>query len=159
MNHTTTTGRVSIAKVVLVAGLVAGTLDILAACIQFYINTGRGPSRVFQFIASGVFGKDAFGESKYMPAWGLFFHYLIALLFAWFFAWLYRSWPLIRRHIIVSGIGYGLFAWLVMNKVVLPLSKAPAMAFEWKKALMAMTILVLMIGLPIALITRRYDPR
>ena len=36
---------------------------------------------------------------------------------------------------------------------------APAIPFDVAKAALAMLILMLMIGLPIALLTKKYDPR
>ena len=73
-------------KVILVAGLVAGTLDILAAFVQTYINTRKGPDIVLKYIASGVFGrKEAFGGGDSMIIWGLLFHFIIAMAFAAFF--------------------------------------------------------------------------
>ncbi len=66
---------------VLKAGFIVGTLDILAAFINYYINTGKSPEPVLKFIASGVFGKSAFTIGNEMLAWGLLFHYGIAFIF------------------------------------------------------------------------------
>jgi hypothetical protein len=41
-------------KTILFAGFVAGTLDALAAIINFYVATGKNPLIVFVFIASSV---------------------------------------------------------------------------------------------------------
>ena len=147
-------------KVILVAGLVAGTLDILAAFVQTYINTRKGPDIVLKYIASGVFGrKEAFGGGDSMIIWGLLFHFIIAMAFAAFFVFLYLNWKLVSRNIILSGLLYGLFVWTVMNRLVVPLSKIPSQSFAWNRAIIAMLILVFFIGLPIALITRKYYPR
>ena len=143
-------------KVILIAGLVAGTLDITAASIQFYINTGHGPEPVFRYIASAAFGKGKTGWE--MVAWGILFHYLIATLFAAFFVFLYWQWKWLSKNIIVAGLLYGLFAWVIMNRVVVPLSRIPDIPFNWKKAIIAALILMFMIGLPIALITKKYYP-
>jgi hypothetical protein len=147
-------------KVILVAGLVAGTLDILAAFVQTYINTRKGPDIVLKYIASGVFGrKEAFGGGDSMILWGLLFHFIIAFAFAAFFVLLYLNWKLISRHIILSGFLYGLFVWTVMNRLVVPMSKIPSQPFVWNRAIIAMLILVFFIGMPIALITKKYNPR
>ena len=42
------------------AGFIAGTLDITAACIQTYIKVGKGSDAVLKYLASAVFGKDAY---------------------------------------------------------------------------------------------------
>jgi hypothetical protein len=58
---------------ILLAGVIAGTLDIIAACTQYYINTGKGPGNVLRYVASGVFGKKAFAGGVSMAAWGYSF--------------------------------------------------------------------------------------
>ena len=50
----------SAASAIVLTGFIAGTLDITAACIQYYIRTGKGPANVLRYVASGVFGKEAF---------------------------------------------------------------------------------------------------
>lgn len=50
-------------KTILYAGLLVGSLDITAAFLDFYISTGNGPGGVLRFIASGVFGREAFTGS------------------------------------------------------------------------------------------------
>lgn len=144
-------------RTILTAGLVAGVLDITAACIQFYINTGKGPTPVLKFIASGIFGKKAFAGGNEMLAWGLFFHFLIAVGFAALYVLLFRHYSFIRKNSIVSGILYGIVAWSVMNLLVVPLSHVPAQAFVLKKAIISLLIIIFMIGLPIALITQKME--
>ena len=39
--------------------IIAGCLDIIAACIQSYILKSSTPDKVLKYIASGVFGKAA----------------------------------------------------------------------------------------------------
>ena len=71
-----------LATVIVITGLLAGTLDILAAVIRYTIRTGNSPVRLLEFIASAVFGREeAFSGNAMMGIWGLFFHYLIA--FTW----------------------------------------------------------------------------
>ena len=147
-------------KVILIAGLLAGTLDILAACTKFYIDTGRNPDIVLKYIASAVFGrKDAYAGGIVMSAWGLFFHYLISFGLAAFFVFLYRRWPLVSKNIVVSGLLYGIFAWIITTKVIVPLSKLGWQPFNIEKAVIPILILMFMIGLPIALVTKKFYPR
>lgn len=78
-------------KAVLITGLIAGTLDASAACIQYYINPGNNPARVFRYIAFAVFGAQTkTGDLYGWAASGLFFHYLIATIWALFFFLCYR---------------------------------------------------------------------
>lgn len=144
-------------RTVLTAGLIAGLLDITAACIQFYSNTGKGPAPVLKFVASGIFGKKAFASGNEMLAWGLFFHFLIAVGFAALYLFLFRRWSFVRKNSIISGILYGMVAWSVMNLLVVPFSHVPAQSFVLRKAVISLLIIIFMIGLPIALITQKME--
>ena len=141
---------------VLLTGLVAGILDITAVCIQYFINTGKGPGNVLRYIASGVFGKKAFAGGTTMAVWGLFFHFIIAFALTIFFFWLYSKISWIRKNKIVSGLLYGIFSWLITNLLIVPLSLAPAPPFIISKALVAILILMLCIGLPISLMANKH---
>jgi hypothetical protein len=143
-------------QVIFLAGIIAGTLDITAAGIQYYINSGKGPGNVFRFIASGYFGDAAFNGGMAMAAWGLFFHYLIALLFAAFFFMLYPTVKFLSRNKIITGLLYGIFVWLVMNLIVVPMSNAPSGPIDLVKAVIPILILMFCIGLPIVLIIGKY---
>ncbi|HSU28766.1 MAG TPA: hypothetical protein VLJ68_10315, partial [Chitinophagaceae bacterium] len=76
-------------KTILLAGFVAGTMDITAACIQYYINTGKGPGNVLRFVARGALGRSALSGGNTSALWGLFFHYCIAFIWTIFFFWIY----------------------------------------------------------------------
>ncbi len=141
---------------VLKAGLIVGTLDILAALIQFYIKTNKNPVTVLNFIASGVFGKDAFTGGTKMAAFGLFFHYLIAFCFTLLFFKLYPKLKGLTHNIFLLGFAYGLFIWLAMQFIVLPLSQAPAMKMNIQGAVTAILILILCIGIPLSWLAQRY---
>jgi hypothetical protein len=145
------------ASAILLAGFVAGTLDITAACTQYYINTGKGPGNVLRYVASGVFGKKAFAGGIPMAAWGLFFHYIIASGLTIFFFWLYPKIKLLSKNIIITGLLYGIFAWVITALIIVPLSNTPPPgSFDIRKAAIAMLILMFCIGLPIALIISRH---
>jgi hypothetical protein len=143
-------------KAVLIAWLVAGTLDIAAASIQFYLRTGKGPAPVLRYIASAFFGPEALKGGTTMAATGLLFHYIIAFLFTLFFFWLYPRVGIARKNIFVSGLLYGVFVWIIMNLVIVPMSRVPTADWTFKKVSISMLILMFCIGLPIALICARY---
>jgi hypothetical protein len=142
---------------IVLAGFVAGTLDITAACTEYYLNTGKGPGNVLRYVASGVFGKKAFTGGVQMAAWGLLFHYIIALGLTIFFFWFFPKLKLLSKNIIVTGLLYGIFAWVITVLIIVPLSNTPPPApFNIRKAAIAILILMFCIGLPIALIISRY---
>ena len=143
-------------KTILLTGLVAGTLDISAALIHAFITRGITPDRVFKFIASGVWGKDAFSEGTPMIFWGIFFHYVIAFTFTLFFFFIYPYVTKLIWNKIVLGLLYGIFVWIVMNMLVLPLSNIPKGSPGLGQKLIGMAILMMMIGLPISLIIDKY---
>lgn len=142
--------------VILIAGLIAGILDASAAIINFVISTGKNPVIVFQYIASGIFGRKAFDGGWQMPGWGLFFHFCIAFLFSLFFFVCFAQIRSLFNNRILAGIFYGIFAWLVMSQVVVPLSNAHKLPFDPVKALIAVGILIVAVGLPISLIAHNY---
>ena len=143
---------------VLLAGFVAGTLDIAAACTQFYLKTGKGPGTVLRYIASGVFGWNQANEGgSTMLAWGLLFHYIIAFGLTIFFFWFFPKIKWVQKNLIVTGLLYGIFAWIVTVLIIVPLSNTPPPApFDIGKAVVAAIILMVCIGLPIAFIIGNY---
>jgi uncharacterized membrane protein YagU involved in acid resistance len=145
---------------VILTGLVAGTLDITAAIIRFKVkegNQGKDPTIIFNYIASAVFGKEAFTGGTTMILWGAFFHFLIAMLFTIFFYGVYRKIKFLSVNAIVTGLLYGVFVWIIMNRVVVPLSLIPKRPFHFtKESAIQMGILMLCIGLPISLMAKKY---
>lgn len=166
--------RKKFAKSVLLTGLIAGTLDASAACIQYYINThntvNEGVSvmaicaKIFRYVASGAIGPEAKTKDLYtMAAWGLLFHYLIAMSFTLFFFLCFRPIRSLLKNKIVAGILYGVFVWCVMNLLVVPLAFKTDFGVQYqryldnlKNSLIAMGILIVAIGLPISLLADRY---
>jgi len=136
------------------AGLLAGSLDIIAACGWFTIQTGRDPSLVLRFIASGALGLDALTGGWSVKLLGLFFHFVIAYSWTTLF---FLAYPLLPKwNWIVKGVAYGIVIWMMMNLVVLPLTKIPSRPFNINQALTGTIILILMVGLPVSFLSTRY---
>lgn len=94
---------------VFLSALIAGTLDILAAIVIYALILQKTtPIKILQSIASGIFKKEAYTRGPEMAWYGLGFHFLIALLFAWFYFTIYPYLPLLKKNIFVSGILYGI---------------------------------------------------
>ncbi|WP_378410574.1 DUF1440 domain-containing protein [Rhodocytophaga aerolata] len=139
------------------AGVVVGTLDILAAFLHYFISTGETRvSNVLKFIASGIFGNQAFAQGNTMVVAGLFFHYLIAFAFTLFFFWVYPKINLFSKSTILTGILYGIFIWLVMNLVVVPLSNTPSQPFTLLNTLINALILIACMGIPLSLMAHSF---
>lgn len=138
------------------AWLLVGTLDITAATINYWVGGGREPVNIFIYIASGVFGSRAFEVGAPMAWWGLLFHYFIAFIWTTLFFIAYsRIGFMSRLNWVLVGIVYGIFVWVVMNRVVLQLANTPKGPFNVKGALIGCVILITMIGLPLSYIAMR----
>lgn len=146
-------------KPILVGGLVAGTLDITAACISAWLQAGATPIRVAQSVASGAIGREAAINGGIKTALlGLAFHYLIATTATAVFYLASRKLHFLIKSPIPMGLLYGVFVYLFMNFVVLPLSNiarrgTPPLSARAIQAL----IIMFCVGLPIALIVRWYS--
>lgn len=138
-------------KIILLTGLLVGSLDIITALTDYSITTGKNSEVVLRFIASRVFGKKAFTGGTSMVLAGLALHFLIAFSFTLFFFWLYPRLSLLSKNRILTAVIYGIFMWLVMNFIVLPISNTPNMPFNLK-VVKPMLILIVMIGLPLSFI-------
>jgi hypothetical protein len=146
-------------KVILLTGVLVGSLDKLAAFADYYLATGKGPAGVLKYIASAALGVTAFSGNIGIAFLGLLFHYLIAMSFTFYFFWLYRRIKWLSKNMIITAIVYSLFIWMLMNLVIVPLSNAPhkpLTEIEPLKALKAIMILIFMIGLPLAYIGHRF---
>ncbi len=145
-------------KTILLAGFVAGTLDILAAIVVYSLVMGKATAmQILQSIASGAFGKQAFAGGWEMALCGLVFHYIIATSWAAAFVLISRYLSFLRNQKVISGLLYGVIVWVGMNLVVLPLSNVNKAPLRWDSVLIGMIILMLCVGLPISLITHKYD--
>lgn len=141
-------------KTILIAGLIVGTIDILCAIVKFLIETGRNPQVIFKFIASGVFGVSALKGGIDMVVAGALFHYGIATIWAFLF-FLLASKMNLKKHLYSIGALYGIFVWIMMNKVVLPLSSTPPLNKSITDDLIGIAILIAAIGLPLAFFYKR----
>ena len=145
----------------LITGLIAGTLDITAACIHAYLRSETIPEKVLRGIAGGAFGKEAAANGNMMIVWGLLFHFLIAMSFTFFFFLLARMVPSLVKYPIPVAIVYGVFVWAFMRFVVLnyisTINIKPIVGREAiTHTIIGIVILMVCIGLPNALLAKRY---
>ena len=146
-------------RAIVTAGAVAGVLDITAALVAAYLQNGVPPVRVFQFIASGLLGADAFRGGLPVAALGLFLHFVIAFGAAAVFYAASRRLPLLVEQAVPAGIAYGVAVWAFMRFVVVPLSLVRQQPFRLRAALPQIVIHMVCVGLPIALAVRRHSRR
>jgi hypothetical protein len=143
---------------VLWIGLLAGSLDITDNLIFNQLH-GISPKVVFQYIASGVIGTQAFRGGLLSTALGMAIHYTIALIWTGVFYVVSRRLVILSRRPVLSGLAYGGAIYLFMNFIALPLSGVPNPRSGVTLASRVNGVLALLffIGLPISLLVRRYS--
>lgn len=146
------------AKTILTAGLAAGTLD-LALAITFFKIEGAPLAAVPHAIASGWLGARAIHGGASFAILGVALHFLIALVVAAVYYLLSRAIKLLNHQPILSGTVYGLAVFVVMQDVVVPLSAKPRSQPSTAWLIVDLASHVLLVGITIAVITRRFARR
>jgi hypothetical protein len=148
--------RPTFVKVILGAGLLVGTLDILDAII-FYGLRGVSATRILQGIAFGLIGRTSYSQGMRSAALGLLLHLFIATTWAAIYLLASRRLPL-SRHPWIYGTLYGILVYIVMNYVVLPLSHIGLRPLPPLIPLInGVGALIVCIGVPLAFIARHFD--
>jgi hypothetical protein len=138
------------------AGLIAGVLDISSAFILSYPK-GVGPIRVLQGVAAGLVGREsAINGGLATAELGLAIHFLIAFVVAIVFWVASRKLVFLTRHSVISGLLYGVVVYGCMYWIVMPLVY-PVVHPSVSRDVTAVCVHMFLIGLPIALIVRRYS--
>ena len=137
-------------------GLLAGLLDAIAAVLLFLARGNKDPRMLFRYIASAVYGKEAFSNGTSMVYKGILFHFLIAMTWVAIYFFLHAHIPWLDSHPLPAAIGYGILVWIVMNIIIVPNSRATPRPFSLIFALVNALILILAIGLPAALIAASF---
>ena len=137
------------------AGLIAGILDITSAFVIAGIK-GTGSIRMLQGIASGLLGQRSFEGGMATAGLGLGIHFLIAFTAAAVFYAVSRKFSSLTQHAVVSGLLYGIAVYIFMYWVVVPLT-FPTARHSVSRDITALIIHMVLIGLPIALVVRRFS--
>jgi hypothetical protein len=154
---TSQTAVSSLVPGILAAGLIVGVLDAIAANTHAYLLRGTPPATVWRYVASAVFGKSAFTGGPEMVLWGLFFHFTVATLWTALFFVAYPRIRFLSANMVLAGMAYGLFVWLMMNFVVVPLTRITTGSIQLTTGTVLMILIHLfVIGVPISYLARRY---
>jgi len=140
---------------VLAGGVVAGMLDISYACVFWGLKRGVPAERIFQSVAAGLLGQASFRGGAGTAALGLLLHYLIAISMSLVYYLVARRWAALWEKPLFCGAGYSLLLYVIMNYVVVPLSAAGPQSKDPLWISLSVAVHVLLIGVPIALFTRR----
>jgi hypothetical protein len=131
-------------------GFVAGTLDILQACILF-------GWKVPLVIAGGLLGRQALHGGAGTYALGLVLHFFIACSAASIYYATSRPLRFLVEYPLLCGLFFGIAVELVMNLIVLPLSALHARGpYKLHDLLLGFGVHMVVVGLPIAYSVRRF---
>jgi hypothetical protein len=146
----------SLCNAIILAGSLAGLLDGSAALLLFKARGAKNPLTLFQYIASAVYGKEALTGGGVMIALGILLHFFIAMSWVaiYFLVFPYIKW--LDLYPFAGAMLYGLLVWVLMNLVIVRLSKAQPRPFSWPMVFINMAILILMIGVPTAYLSRSF---
>ena len=143
---------------ILYGGLVVGVLDLLLAFTLYGLILRVPPLRIFQSVAAGVIGRAAATEGGIRTfLLGILLHFIVATCIATVYYLASLLLPVLIRNAVLSGLIYGIIAYFGMKYVVVPLS-AIGQSGRLPRLPILITELVghaLLVGLPIALLTRR----
>jgi hypothetical protein len=109
----------SILRTSVYAGLIAGTVDLGAACL---INMVK-PGPVLRFIASGLLGTPL-SHDAWVYWLGMMLQWAMSIVIAALFVIAASKIPALLRRWVAAGVAYGIVVYFVMTFVVVPLSAA-----------------------------------
>src|SRR3954470_4275603 len=139
-------------RAIVAGGLIGGTLDILYASIMTVL-AGSTPDRMLKSIAAGLLGRGVMERGWGCAALGLALHFTIALTAATTYYLISRKFTFLITRAVWCGPLFGALVYLVMNRVVLPVSALHARPQMRLPGFLAVTFLI---GWPIALCVRHF---
>ncbi len=139
---------------ILLGGFTAGLIDIVYPTTKAVV-AGNSPLRPWLGVASGLLGPPAREGGVGMAALGVFLHLLICVSAAFVFYFVVRAFPWFVKQWLLAGVVFGFGFLLVMNYVILPLSRIGKPLYAGEGFLWAIVAHILMIGLPIAFCVTR----
>jgi len=131
-------------------GGIAGTLDLLQACILF-------GWKIPLVIAAGLLGRQAIHGGAGTYVLGVFLHFFIASSAAAVYYGASRKLRFMMEYPLVCGLFFGAAVEEVMNLVVLPLSALHARGpYTLYDLILGLVVHMVVVGLPISFSVRRF---
>jgi hypothetical protein len=146
-------------ETIVYGGLIVGILDGLFAFIFYGLILGVKPLRIFQSVASGLLGRASYDGGVSTFLFGLLLHFVVASCIALVYYAASLKLPILIHHAVASGLIYGMIAYLVMNYVVIPLSRIGLRPTSLRLFVPAFIAHAFLVGLPVALVARRSAKR
>jgi hypothetical protein len=145
----------------LATGVLVAMLDgAFSAVLYVYVLRACSAAQLMQSIAAGLLGRAAFRGGSATVVLGLALHFAVA--FGWTLAYAtlraisgrLRELTATTRGALVTGAAFGVFIWLAMDLLVVPVSRASPTPF-WSPLFVVMLAWhALGVGIPLALIVR-----
>jgi len=142
-----------ILKTSIYAGLIAGTIDIGAACTINMI----GPGPILRFIASGLLGAPLPHET-WVYCLGMGLQWVMSIIIAAIFVIAASKIPALLRRWIAAGISYGIVVYFVMTFGVVPLSRAKS-GHVTMSSFVENLLAMILFGLIVAYMAQRMVPK
>ena len=134
----------SVFMAVFAGGLIAGTLDLLHACILFGWD-------IPLTIAEGLLGKQAFNGGAGTYVLGTLLHYFIAISAAATYYLASRKLPFLLEYPLVCGLVFGAAVEDFMRFAVLPLSALHSRGpYKTDDLIRGLVVHMVIVGLPIS---------
>ena len=142
---------IDITRAAVVAGLVAGTIDIGAAALINHV----GPALILQGIASGLLGMKSYSGGAGTVTLGLVLQLAMSIAIAGIYAAAATRLAWLRSRPVLAGLAFGVGVFIVMNLIVVPLSafgpKPAHISLIW---LLLNVLAMLVFGVIVATIVR-----
>ena len=113
---------------------------------------------MLQGIASGLLGSQSFEGGMATAGLGLAIHFSIAFTAASVFYVGSRQFSFLTQHAVTSGLLYGIAVYVFMYWLVVPLAFVNA-HHSISRDVTAVIVHMVLIGLPIALVIRRFSQK
>ena len=143
-----------IGKTIALSTLVSGTLDILFA-MSLTVAFGRQIPNMLRYVASGLFpAATEMGAAGAIL--GLVVHFTLMAIMATIFVGLVRARPVLLETPWRTALAWGVITYLAMNWLVVPLRFGTPLPPKTLSIATQLFAHIGLVGLPFALIARRF---
>ena len=142
---------------IVLGGLLVALLDGLFAITYYGVILGVPKLRIFQTVAGGLLGTTrAYSGGTKTFLLGICLHIVVAICIATVYYFASLKLPILIQHPVISGLIYGMVAYLGMKFVVTPLSAVGRRPIPRLSIFLTEIIgHAFLVGLPIAVMARR----
>jgi hypothetical protein len=146
-------------RAILWGGLLGGGADAIYAMVYFGF-LGASPVRIWQSVAGGLLTRErSVAGGLPTAALGFAIHFFIAFTAATIYVLASKKLPVLVQRAVLCGSLYGLWIYVFMNSVVIPLSALPPRKASWIQPTFTffsgLVVHMFGVGLGIALPARR----